>query len=64
MKIEERRIRAYMKLTARDKLRHLLEYKIFVKKATMKEEKQILIELKHRTDYPHSDRPPSITSSE
>ena len=45
MKPEERRIRAYIKLSAKEKLRYLLEYKVFVQKATLKLDKEILIKL-------------------
>ncbi len=65
MRIEEKRIRTYLKLPPKEKLRHLLEYKLFVKKATLPREKKILIELKLRKENFYLDEPPpSMTSSE
>ncbi len=64
MKAEKERIRVYMSKSAGEKLKFLLHYKIFVKKATSIQNKELLVTLKKRVDYPSSDFPPSITSSE
>ncbi|GEM_PF-6111262 len=64
MNIEELRIKNYMKLSAKRKLRFLLEYKLFVKKATSSNDKKLLIMLKKKDNSYRDEFPPSIMNSE
>ena len=64
MRIEERRIRNYIKLSAKQKLRFLLEYKVFVKKATTEKDKKLLLMLKKKSGSYSEELPPSMMNSE
>ncbi len=63
MRLNKKRIKDYIKLSAKQKLRFLLEYKIFVKKATTDTDKKLLIMLKKEGHY-SVESPPSMMNSE
>lgn len=64
MEIDKNKIKEYMKIPPKEKLRFLLQYKIFIEKTTGNTEKKMLIFLKRKKIDYSSDSPGFITNSE
>ena len=64
MNIEKDKMKRYMRLAPGEKLRFLLEYKIFVEKATGNTEKRLLITIKKKEGNYFEESPPFMTNSE
>ena len=64
MDTEREKIKRYMSIPPSKKLRFLLEYKIFVKKATGNIEKKLLITIKEKEKDYFEASPPFIINSE